>query len=90
MNIFDISDKNNVINNNTGISIMSMKNKVCEGCEILGINDPVINMGSEINHMKKLDIIKQIQNFLHHFPMVKIFFLIKKARKRWAIALELF
>ena len=47
-----IFDKNNVINNNIGISIMSMKNKVCEGCEILGINDPVINMASETNHMK--------------------------------------
>ena len=29
-----------------------MKNKVCEGYEILGSNDPVINMASEINHMK--------------------------------------
>ena len=41
-----------MINNNIGISIMLMKKKVCEGCEILGINDPVINMASEINHMK--------------------------------------
>ena len=79
MNIFDISDKNNVINNNTGISIMSTKNKVCEGCEILGINDPVINMGSEINHMKKLDIIKQIQKFLASFSNGQNFLSHKKS-----------